>query len=131
MGITRIDNIGLAVRDVRTVADFLSAKLGLTVTPSFEAEPPAATADIGDPYLYLFQTGTGREREPRSLALEANPPGIDHISLTVDDVDAVYRDLRRRGVEFEGEPETDPAWGIRLVGFRDPEGNSYFLVQNP
>jgi methylmalonyl-CoA/ethylmalonyl-CoA epimerase len=131
MGVTKLDNIGVAARDVRTVATFLSEKVGLKVTPSYDTSPPAATVEIGDQYLYVFQTEAPSSQEPRSLALEGNPPGIDHISLTVDNVDQVYRSLRERGVDFDGEPQTDEEWGIRMVGFKDPEGNSYFLVQNP
>ena len=74
--LARIDNIGLAVRDVAAVAAFFEEKLGLAVVLALDAEPPSATVAIG------------RVRRRASL------PG-----------------------------------GIRLVAFRDPEANSFFLVQ--
>ena len=43
--------------------------------------------------------------------------------LAVDDVDAVYKRLLARGVEFAGEPANRDAWGIRAAHFRDPDGN--------
>jgi catechol 2,3-dioxygenase-like lactoylglutathione lyase family enzyme len=130
MGITRIDNVGLAVRDVRASARYFEEALGFEVELAADGEPPSAVVHVGDQYLYVFQTSddssAGQERSPE---LVGNPPGLDHVSFTVDDVDATYRELRERGVEFKGEPATLEEWGIRTVAFRDPDGNSLFLVQ--
>jgi methylmalonyl-CoA/ethylmalonyl-CoA epimerase len=130
MGITRIDNIGVAVRDVAASAQFFEDKLGLTVELYADGEPPSATVHVGDQYLYVFQTTNGADGDRRSSELVANPRGLDHVSFTVEDVDASCSELTERGVEFEGEPTTVEAWGIRMVSFRDPDGNSLFLVQN-
>ncbi len=127
--LARIDNIGLAVRDVAAEAAFFESKLGLAVELALEGEPPSATVGIGEQYLYVFQTGSSEPTAPRSPELVGTPPGIDHISFTVDDVDSAFMTLKARGVEFEGEPASVEAWGIRLVAFRDPEANSFFLVQ--
>jgi catechol 2,3-dioxygenase-like lactoylglutathione lyase family enzyme len=127
--LARIDNIGLAVRDVAAEAAFFGEKLGLPVDLALDGEPPSATVAVGDQYLYVFQTTSSDAASVRSPALVENPPGVDHISFTVDDVDSVFTELKARGVEFEGEPASVEAWGIRLVAFRDPEANSFFLVQ--
>lgn len=49
----------------------------------------------------------------------------DKVALifAVDDVDAALHQLRDRGVTFITEPLNRPAWGIRTVHFRDPDGN--------
>lgn len=130
MAVIGIDNIGVAVRDARTVGAFFAEKLGLEVSYDLEADPPSATVQVGDRYLYLFQTRSTATGAERSGNLVANPPGLDHISFTVSDVDAAYRQLSERGLTFAGEPETIEEWGLRLAGFNDPEGNSYFLVRN-
>jgi hypothetical protein len=83
----------------------------------------------GTVQLFLFAT-----RRPdaspvgRELGLFSNPPGIDHISLAVSDVDALYGRLRKAGVTFGGLPE-DQSWGARMVGLKDPDGNNLYLLQ--
>lgn len=124
-----IDNIGIAVGDVAAEAAFFADKLGLAVDVSLDAEPASAAVHLGDQYLYVFQTASEEQPARRAPDLVGNPPGYDHISLRVADVDAAYAELRSRGVEFEGEPVSVESWGIRLVAFRDPEGNGFFLVQ--
>lgn len=127
--ILRLDNIGISVTDVERVADFFERKLGLTVVRDLSGEPPSVQVQVEPQYLYVFETREtgGAQRGPD---LTGNPRGLDHISFTVDDVDAAYHDLRGRGVEFEGEPVTEQAWGVRLAAFGDPEGNRYYLVQS-
>jgi methylmalonyl-CoA/ethylmalonyl-CoA epimerase len=130
MAIEGIDNVGIAVRDLDAVAGFFDEKVGLEVERDESGEPRSATVKLGDGYLYVFETEGEPNGARRESTLTANPPGPDHLSFRVADVDAEVVRLRLRGVVFEGEPETNEAWGIRLVGFRDPEDNSYFLVQN-
>ena len=127
--LARIDNIGIAARDVAGEAAFFRDKLGLVVGLALDADPPSATVQIGDQYLYVFQTESADSVVGRASDLVRNPPGVDHISFTLDDVDSAYSELQARGVEFDGEPMSVPDWGIRLVAFRDPESNSFFLVQ--
>jgi lactoylglutathione lyase len=43
--------------------------------------------------------------------------------MAVEDMDAVYRQLRERGVIFITEPLDRQNWGIRTAHFRDPDGN--------
>lgn len=44
----------------------------------------------------------------------------------VDDVDAVYSDLKAKGIVFDTVPEDQP-WLWREVRFRDPSGNRWCL----
>jgi len=46
-------------------------------------------------------------------------------SLACDDVEATYRQLRQRGVEFTSEPQKQP-WGVFAM-FKDPDGNQFVL----
>jgi predicted enzyme related to lactoylglutathione lyase len=45
------------------------------------------------------------------------------IIFGVEDVDAVYQQLKERGIQLLGPPENHPDWGIRTAHFRDPGGN--------
>lgn len=83
----------------------------------------------GTAKLFLFQT---RQSNPaqvsREFTLFGNPPGIDHISFEVEDVDRVYAGAKANGVVFEGEPR-DQAWGARVVSLRDPDDNNLYLLK--
>ena len=46
-------------------------------------------------------------------------------SLACDDVEATYRQLRERGVEFVSAPQKQP-WGTFAL-FKDPDGNQFVL----
>jgi catechol 2,3-dioxygenase-like lactoylglutathione lyase family enzyme len=48
-------------------------------------------------------------------------------SLRVIDIDATYRDLLAKGVEFVEPPERMP-WGGVLAHFKDPDGNILTLL---
>ena len=52
------------------------------------------------------------------------------LSFSVASVEAKYHQLRALGVQFTGEPETQP-WGGVLATLLDPAGNALQLVQAP
>jgi lactoylglutathione lyase len=54
--------------------------------------------------------------------------GVEHIGLTVDDVDAAVDELRAKGAEIAIGPLTRNA-GLRLAFVRGPEGVMVELVQ--
>ena len=49
------------------------------------------------------------------------------LSLQVDNIDEVYKDLSGKGVDFQGPPEQQP-WGGKLAHFKDPSGNTLTLL---
>jgi hypothetical protein len=52
----------------------------------------------GSAKLFLFVGSKGREPAPRqAFDLSSNPPGIDHFSLLVDNVDKTHTELVARG----------------------------------
>ena len=51
--------------------------------------------------------------------------GNHQLWLMCDDVEATYRQLRQRGVEFIQEPQKQP-WGT-FAKFKDPDGNQFVL----
>jgi lactoylglutathione lyase len=70
---------------------------------------------------------------PHAHEATAMPPpfpnyGLDHIGLTVDDVDAAVAELRAKGAEIAiGPLRRNP--GLRLAFIRGPEGIMIELVQ--
>ena len=56
--------------------------------------------------------------------------GLEHIGLTVDDVDAACEELRAKGAKIAVGPVTRSP-GLRLAFLRGPEGIMIELVQRP
>ena len=120
-----IDNIGICTADLpRSVAFYQ----GLGFSEQYRNQRGVLMANEG---VRLFLFATRKPNPPpvgRELGLFDNPPGIDHISFAVADVDALYARLRANGVKFGGPPE-DQSWGARMVGLKDPDGNNLYLLQ--
>jgi predicted enzyme related to lactoylglutathione lyase len=45
------------------------------------------------------------------------------IILKSSDVDKLYVELRKKGIDFVTEPKDMPMWGMRVAHMRDPEDN--------
>src|SRR6516165_10669862 len=82
-----IDNIGICTTDLTRSVTFYE-RLGLTEAYRNDRGVMMAAGTV---QLFLFQV---RRPDPapvgRELGLFGNPPGIDHISFAVTDVDALY-----------------------------------------
>jgi catechol 2,3-dioxygenase-like lactoylglutathione lyase family enzyme len=118
-----IDNIGVAARDLDRSVTFYQT-LGFSKT--FQNER-GVTMTASSAKLFIFKA-MSQEMSPRNISLAANPPGIDHISLLVDDVDRAYAELMARGISFLTEP-ADQTWGARTAVTRDPDGNNLYLLK--
>ena len=121
--IESFDNIGVAVTDYPRAVDFYK-KLGFEL--DFE-EGEGGSMKAGNAVLYVFKTTSGTSPQPRDVTLTGNPPGIDHISFRVPDVDAEHARLRKAGLEVETEPE-DQSWGSRTITILDPDGNRLWFL---
>jgi len=123
--IQAVDNIGICVKDLERAVSFYQ-KLGFT--KAFENNR-GVTMVTGTARLFVFQSRKPhRAAVNRQFTLFDNPPGIDHISFVVEDIDRVYSDLKVKGIVFNGEPQ-DQDWGARVVSLRDPDGNNLFLLK--
>ena len=120
-----IDNIGMCTTDVERLIAFYQ-KLGFSEAHRNDRGVMMAASTVN---LLIFAT---QQISPppvrRELGLFGNPPGIDHISLAVADVDALYSTLRAAGVQFDSPPKNQ-CWGARMVGLRDPDGNNLYQLQ--
>jgi len=125
MALQGIDNIGICTSDLVRSADFYE-KLGFTEAYRNDRGIIMTKEMV---QLFLFAT---KQSNPspveRELGLFDNPPGIDHISFAVGDVDSLYAELSKAGVKFGGRPENQ-SWGARMVGLKDPDGNNLYFVQ--
>ena len=101
----RLSHVHLPVPDLARSLAFYSDQLGFEV--GFVAESMAEFSDAG----IVLDEEAAFER-----------PGVPVIvGLGVDDVDAVYADLRARGCAV-AEPPADRPWGVRNFYITDPDG---------
>jgi catechol 2,3-dioxygenase-like lactoylglutathione lyase family enzyme len=119
-----IDNIGICATDLSRSVAFYET---LGFSEAYRNDRGVMLA-AGTVHLFLFAARrTDAMPVRRELGLFGNPPGIDHISFAVGDVDVLYTRLIKAGVVFEGPPE-DQSWGARMVGLKDPDGNNLYLL---
>jgi catechol 2,3-dioxygenase-like lactoylglutathione lyase family enzyme len=141
----QIDHVNIVVSDLDGMRAFYRDVLGLRVTKqaTITGEWIGSVVGLGDVHadvVYLdLESGPRIELicynrpaldRPRDID-KPNAPGLRHLALRVDDIDAIVERLRRAGVHFFSDVQQVPdtqvtyAGGIRkrLVYFADPEGN--------
>jgi catechol 2,3-dioxygenase-like lactoylglutathione lyase family enzyme len=126
--IARLDNAGIAVRDLRRAFAFYTETLGL----AGELGEGDAWVHLGNADLYLFETqGNGAASPARGPDLATEPPGLDHLAFQVTGrIEEACAALEARGVAFAG-PVVGAAGEFRYRGFSDPEGNMLYVVERP
>ncbi len=123
----RLDNVGIAVRDIRRAMAFYTETLGLVG----QADESDGLVTLGDVSLYLFQTRAPEAAAPQRTAdLYNNPLGIDHVAFEVDDIEQAAQQLEAAGVVFPGPAVGEPG-AFRYRGFADPDGTMLYIVQKP
>lgn len=55
--------------------------------------------------------------------------GTSHFALTVENLDQIYQDWKKRGIEFNSEPQISPDGYAKVVFCHDPDRNSIELVE--
>jgi methylmalonyl-CoA epimerase len=95
----RIDHVGIMVADLDAALRFYTETFGLTAGPIETHDPPPirrCCLRLGDAELELIEA-----RDPEQTMMRLLPhrvPGLYHVGLRVDDVDAEAARLRAHGV---------------------------------
>ena len=129
-----LESTALIVDDYdRAIAFFVDA-LGFELVE----DSPAVTTHTGQPKRWVVVRPPGAqtalllaraEGPEQSAAVGPQFAGRVGLFLRVDDFDASYERMRAAGVEFIGEPRSEP-YG-RVVVFRDISGNRWDLLGPP
>lgn len=129
-----IDHLGVAVRDPRARLTLWSDVLGLELE-RVEAVPSEGVRTwfiaVGGPHIELLEA-LG-EDSPIAKALDKRGEGLHHVSLRVDDIEAVLARLRGRGIEPIGGGSRPGAGGctVAFLHPRDTGGILLELSQHP
>lgn len=119
----RLTHVRLLTTDLARALAFYREKLGLTVT--LEVEDVYAELRGGDVILALYR----RDLMQQVAGEDAGGSGAV-LTFAVDDVDAVFADLRSKDVEFVNEPHDQEAWYLRVVHLKDTDGNLIEINQS-
>ena len=117
----------LFVEDLDRALAFYRDKVDLPVR--FQDKGYAELAVAGSKFALLARSrlpelvGAAHTARPASGAHEAG------VTLLVEDVDRVHRELSGRGETFLAGPQSRP-WGQRTAYFQDPEGHLIEIATN-
>src|SRR5258708_40010372 len=127
----RYDHVHLRSPDPDATARFFETMFGAAL--SRDVYPPG-TLYAGQQRIVMRLGGQTvliaptHPHEPTAVAPEFPHYGLEHIGLTVEDVDAAVAELKAKGAEIAIGPLTRSA-GLRLAFIRGPEGIMVELVQ--
>jgi predicted enzyme related to lactoylglutathione lyase len=117
--ITQVKFVGIPTRDQARALKFYTEQLGFEVSTDQPFDGKQRWIELriahSQTRVVLF-TPEGHESRIGTFF---------NGSLACDDVEATYRQLRQRGVEFVAEPKTEH-WGTSAI-FKDPDGNQFVL----
>jgi len=124
-----LDHIGIAVADLPASLAFFRDTLGLHLEASEEIVSQKVRAHFlstGRSSLEMLEATAADS--PIAKYLEKRGPGIHHVALRVDDIDAALAHLKARGVRLIDEKARPGAEGA-LVAFIHPSAAHGVLVE--
>jgi len=134
--IKTIDHIGILTNDLQRSVEFYTEVLGFSISAKIEMD------DVGLSAIFIEKNGSRIELMGYKGAIPERSEGIeiklggglipinDHITFTVDDIEATVTGLKGKGVEFGLEP-IQVEGGMKIASFKDPNGVLIELVEHP
>ena len=127
--ITRVDHIGIAVADLEAAIELYTGLLGAGPDHIEDVEDQqvrAAFFGVGETNLELLAPTADDSPIARSLAKRG--PGIHHICLEVEDLEAKLAELKEQGVRLIDEVPRQGAHNKRIA-FIHPKAMGGVLIE--
>jgi len=127
--VTRINHIALVVEDIDSALRFWRDGLGLDLTevePVPEQEAQVAFLPVGESHVELVQPTTTTSGVAKYLAKRG--PGMHHVCVEVEDVQATLNHLKAQGFRLIDETARQRSDGRRYA-FIHPESAHGVLVE--
>lgn len=122
----RIDHIGIATHDLDDLATVYETFLGCSVVHEEEFDGlRLAFLEVGSAYFELLEPV---EEGTVARYLESEGPGIHHIGLETEDIDAALATAREAGIELIDEEPRPGGWG-HTVAFLHPASTGGVLFE--
>src|ERR1044071_8820590 len=124
-----LDHIGIAVTDLEAALAFYRDALGLEI----EGPEDVPSQQVRAQFLPLGQSSlelllATSPESPVAKFVERRGPGLHHITLRVDDINAALGQLKARGARLiDSEPR--PGAGGALVAFIHPSSAQGVLIE--
>ena len=133
MMIKTMDHIGILTNDLQRSVEFYTDVLGFSISAKMEMD--------GLTIIFVEKEGSKIElmgyknvpKRPENIQLEMGDNSLpinDHITFSVDDMEATVDELRKKNVTFDMDP-IQLEGGIKMASFKDPNGLLIELVEHP
>ena len=129
MNCTRVDHVGIAVKDLAASVKWYEETLGLHSKGTEvvqEQQVTVAFLPCGDSELELLESTS--QEGPIARFIEKNGEGIQHIAIRVDDIDAALAELKEKGVRLIDQTPRYGAGGARIA-FLHPKATHGVLLE--
>ena len=127
--VTRIDHVGIAVKDLEAAKKFYTEILGLKDSGEEtvdEQKVKVTFYPLGDSELELLQST--HPEGPIAKYIDRSGEGIQHIALRVDNIEAALADLKEKGVRLIDEMPRYGAGGASIA-FVHPKATGGILLE--
>jgi len=124
-----LDHIGIAVKDLGEALAFYRDALGLEIGPAEDVPSQRVRAQfvpVGGTHLELLEATA--PDSPIAAFLDKRGPGLHHITLRVEDIEAAIAQLKSRGARLIDEHPRPGAEGSR-VAFVHPSAAHGVLIE--
>lgn len=125
----KIDHLGIAVQSLDESLKFYHETLGLPVKGIEEVASQkirVAFLPVGESKFELLEP-TDPE-SPIAKFMEKKGPGIQHVALRVENIEAEIERLKAQGVQFIGDKPTIGAGGAKII-FIHPKSTNGVLLE--
>jgi catechol 2,3-dioxygenase-like lactoylglutathione lyase family enzyme len=121
----RFHHLHIICKDLEKMISFFTKVLGATLV----TRQKFGTADGASLDLQGFTVNLRVSREDDQLVGDASQSryGYDHIGLEVEDIETVFKDLRKQGFTFLVPPTEIP--DLKIAFFKGPEDITIELVE--
>jgi len=121
------DHAGIATDDAATIVDLYSELLDAPVAHHEEFDGMDVTfLDVENGYFEVIEP-LGEEGAIASY-LDRNGPGLHHVAVATDDIEAALETARDHGIELIDEEPRPGAWGHE-VAFLHPKDTGGILIE--
>jgi catechol 2,3-dioxygenase-like lactoylglutathione lyase family enzyme len=123
--LSHVSVISLFVEDLRSAKSFYR---GIFDAPIIVEDATSAAFQFDNVIVNLVRADTAREVIKPGVVASRDSGSRFQLTVWVPDVDAVCKELRKRGVKILTGP-VNRSWGVRTANFVDPAGHSWEVAQ--
>jgi catechol 2,3-dioxygenase-like lactoylglutathione lyase family enzyme len=131
--IKTMDHIGILTNDLQRSVEFYTDVLGFSISTKMEMDGLTIIFVEKESSKIELMGYKNVPKRPENIQLEMGDNSLpinDHITFSVDDMEATVDELREKNVTFDMDP-IQLEGGMKLASFKDPNGLLIELVEHP